>query len=74
MFKKLFNRKGETSNRGGIGFLGLLAILFIALKLMGVINWSWFYVLLPLTAIPLIIILFTGVAFLLATIAYILEN
>lgn len=43
-----------------IGFLGLLAILFIALKLTGVIAWSWWAVLLPiygplllLVAIPL---------------------
>lgn len=33
---------------GGIGFLGVLQILFIALKLLGIINWSWWLVLLPL--------------------------
>ncbi len=33
---------------GGIGFFGLLAVLFIALKLTGVIGWSWWLVLLPL--------------------------
>lgn len=32
---------------GGIGFSGLLGILFIALKLCGVINWSWWWVLAP---------------------------
>lgn len=32
---------------GGIGFLGLLTVLFIALKLTGVIDWSWFWVLAP---------------------------
>lgn len=32
---------------GGIGFGGLLQITFIVLKLVGVINWSWFLVLLP---------------------------
>lgn len=32
----------------GIGFLGLLAILFIGLKLGGVIAWSWWWVLSPL--------------------------
>jgi hypothetical protein len=31
-----------------IGFLGLLALLFIGLKLGGVIAWSWWLVLLPL--------------------------
>lgn len=28
-------------------FFYLLALLFIALKLMGVIDWSWFWVVLP---------------------------
>lgn len=31
-----------------IGFAGLLAILFIALKLTGYIAWSWLWVLSPL--------------------------
>lgn len=33
---------------GGIGFFGLLGIVFITLKLCNVINWSWWLVLLPL--------------------------
>ncbi|MFV0551043.1 MAG: hypothetical protein ACK5L6_03850 [Anaerorhabdus sp.] len=33
---------------GGIGFFSLLTIVFIALKLMGYINWSWWLVLSPL--------------------------
>lgn len=33
---------------GGVGFFGLLTILFIALKLMGYIAWSWLWVLSPL--------------------------
>lgn len=42
---------------GGIGFFGLLTVLFIALKLTGVIGWSWWLVLLPLWG-PLSIALF----------------
>jgi len=38
----------QVNNNNGIGFLGLLAILFIALKLTGVIAWSWFWVLSPI--------------------------
>ncbi len=38
----------NVSSTGGIGFAGLLAILFIGLKLTGVINWSWLWVLSPL--------------------------
>lgn len=58
-----------SSNRssGGIGFYGLLSIVFIVLKLCGVIHWSWLWVLAPLwmpTAIvlfALIIILIIGI-------------
>lgn len=38
----------SQSSGGGIGFLGLLTLLFIALKLGSVIDWSWWLVLLPL--------------------------
>lgn len=31
-----------------VGFPGLLALLFIGLKLGGAINWSWLWVLSPL--------------------------
>lgn len=37
----------ETAS-GGIGFCGLLAIVFITLKLIGVISWSWIWVLAPI--------------------------
>lgn len=33
---------------GGIGFAGLLTIVFIILKLCGIITWSWWWVLSPL--------------------------
>lgn len=31
-----------------VGFLGLLTLLFITLKLLGVVTWSWLAVLSPL--------------------------
>lgn len=31
-----------------IGFFGILALIFITLKLVGVIAWSWVWVLAPL--------------------------
>lgn len=37
----------DTTYSQGIGFLGLLAIVFITLKLVGYINWSWWMVLAP---------------------------
>lgn len=38
----------SESSSGGVGFAGLLTILFIGLKLGGVIAWSWWWVLSPL--------------------------
>ena len=37
----------ESSSSNGIGFVGLLQIVFITLKLLGVIGWSWLWVLSP---------------------------
>lgn len=37
----------------GIGFGGLLAIVFIVLKLTNIIDWSWWWVLAPIW-IPII--------------------
>ena len=38
----------NSSAGGGIGFTGLLTIVFIVLKLLNVINWSWWWVLSPI--------------------------
>lgn len=38
----------SSSSSGGIGFTGLLTILFIGLKLTGYITWPWVWVLSPL--------------------------
>lgn len=38
----------SSSSSSGIGFIGLLTILFIGLKLTGYITWSWVWVLSPL--------------------------
>jgi len=40
--------ENKTINRNGVGFCGLLTIAFIVLKLCGVIQWSWLWVLAPL--------------------------
>lgn len=34
--------------KNGIGFFGLLGLIFITLKLTDVIDWSWWLVLMPL--------------------------
>jgi hypothetical protein len=38
----------SSSSSGGIGFPGLLTVLFIGLKLTGHINWSWVWILSPI--------------------------
>jgi hypothetical protein len=38
----------SESKTGGIGFFGLLTIVFITLKLTNYIDWSWWWVLSPL--------------------------
>lgn len=50
----------STSQSGGIGFAGLLTILFIGLKLTGHIDWSWWWVLSPIWigAISLVLLFF----------------
>lgn len=55
----------KTEVNGGIGFAGLLTIVFITLKLTGVISWSWWWVLspiwIPVTLALLIIVIVSGV-------------
>ena len=41
------DNKNSSASAGGIGFVGLLTIAFIVLKLIGVISWSWLWVLSP---------------------------
>lgn len=42
---------------GGIGSTGVLTIVFITLKLLKVINWSWLWVLSPIWINILLVIL-----------------
>lgn len=48
--------KSSSSASGGIGFCGLLTILFIGLKLTHFISWSWWWVLAP-TWIPIALVI-----------------
>ena len=38
----------SSSSNTGIGFAGMLTVLFVGLKLTGFIAWSWWWVLSPL--------------------------
>jgi len=48
MEKQKQTKMSNNKNSGGIGFTGLLTVLFIGLKLTNNINWSWWWVLSPL--------------------------
>lgn len=40
----------ESKQSGGIGFFGLLQLMFIGLKLCNQIQWSWWWVFSPTIA------------------------
>lgn len=52
----------RTGSNGGIGFTGLLTIVFIVLKLCGVIDWSWILVLSPIWIVIVLIIVIVFIA------------
>jgi hypothetical protein len=58
----------SSSSSSGIGFPGLLTVLFVGLKLTGHITWPWVWVLSPLWISALIalsiisIVLIVGIA------------
>jgi hypothetical protein len=37
----------SQGSSGGIGVTSLLGVVFVVLKLTGVLSWSWFWVTLP---------------------------
>lgn len=60
------NKETNTTITGGIGFCGLLTIVFIVLKLLNKISWPWIWVLAPLwiefiVAVLTVIIIIIGV-------------
>lgn len=58
----------------GIGFTGLLTIIFVLLKAFNVITWSWWWVFAPLW-LPITIALGVGIViFFVVIIAFFLSN
>lgn len=55
------SNNGETA-RGGISFVEGLALIFIALRLCGVIDWPWVLVLIPIWLPALLIMIVFAVA------------
>lgn len=54
----------SSSTSSVIGFTGLLTIVFIVLKLLGKIDWSWVWVLSPLWISALLVVLIIIIIFL----------
>jgi len=48
----------NNSSSGGVGFVGLLTIVFVVLKILGKIDWSWFWVLSPLIFTTALVFIF----------------
>lgn len=53
------DKNNNNTKFGGISFCGLLTIVFIVLKLCGIITWSWLWVLSPLWISAAIVLLIT---------------
>ena len=60
----------EKRSGGGIGFIGLLTIVFITLRLCGVISWSWVWVLSPMIFGTILVIMLYAVIFILEVIEH----
>lgn len=50
----------QYQQQAQVGFTGLLALVFITLKLIGVITWSWLWVLAPIW-IPAILVVISAI-------------
>ena len=53
---------GNNGSGGGVGFFGLLAIVFIACKITGFIDWPWWLVLSPIWGSLLFVVVIAIVA------------
>lgn len=55
--------ENSSSLSGGIGVLGLLGVVFVALKLCHVINWSWWWVTIPFWGGFALVVVFLVISF-----------
>ena len=68
------NKTVSSSSVGGVGFFGLLTIVFITLKLLGYIDWTWLWVLSPLWGGCLFQLAVLGIIFLAAVVYTVLTD
>lgn len=59
---------------GGLGLGSVLTIVFVVLKLVGVINWSWIWVLAPLWISVILALILFGVSLAITFIVALIER
>lgn len=59
---------------GGIGVAGMLGVLFVGLKLGGIINWSWLWVTAPFWISASIGLVLIAIALTIFGVIWIIEN
>ena len=60
------SNNSSSNAGGGIGFAGLLTIVFIVLKLLDKIDWDWVWVLSPLwisVALAVLVLVIFGIVY-----------
>ena len=63
-----------NNNSSGIGFVGLLTIVFITLKLTGHIDWTWWWVLSPVWITGGVVLAILVIVLVIALVFHKLEN
>jgi hypothetical protein len=72
----------QQTSSGGVGFFGLMFLIFLTLKLTGHITWSWWWIFAPLwgpVAVVATVALICGIVALLvacfaAVVAYVIDE
>lgn len=59
----------SAPSSSGVGLMSMLGLLFIGLKLAGVIDWSWWWVLAPFWGQAAVVVIILGFALLIAALA-----
>lgn len=56
----------KSNSSSGLSFASVLFIVFLTLKLCGVITWSWWWVTAPLWIAPAVLLAIAGICLLIA--------
>jgi hypothetical protein len=62
--------KSNSNSSSGVGFFGLMFLIFMTLKLTGYITWSWWWVTAPLWGG----FVFAGMIAIIAIVLYLTKN